>query len=95
MLTIVLLIKIFLLSHLIVKFEPLHWLLESISHIFTKNIVTKLAYNLFIDASTCIKCTSLWIGILLGGFWIGILASFIAYLYSQLLMPKIDKIRIN
>ena len=91
---IITLIKIFLLAHLIVKFEPIVWLLESISHYFTKNTLTKLIYNLLIDALSCIKCMSFWIGLIIGGFWIACASTFIGYLWGNLITPYIERIRL-
>lgn len=91
---IITLFKIFLLSHLIVKFEPLQWFLESLSLYFTKNVITKLIYNLLIDALSCIKCMSFWIGLIMGNFWIACLSTFIGYLWGNLITPYIEKIRL-
>jgi hypothetical protein len=91
---IILLIKIFLLSHLITNFQPLQWFLEAIKDYFNKNIISKLLYNLLIEAISCIKCMSFWTGLIIGGFWIACLSTFIAYLYSNLLQPHIEKIRL-
>lgn len=86
-------IKVFLLAHLIVKFEPLNWILDAIKPLFEKNVILNLIYNIITLATSCLKCTSFWLGWSLGGFWCGVTMSFIAYLWTQLIQPTIDKIR--
>ena len=86
-------IKTFLLAHLIVKFEPISWLMEAIAPAFDKNKVLKFLFNVLYTALGCLKCTSLYVGWILGGFWLGVISTFVVYLYSQIVMPKIDKIR--
>ena len=90
---VILLIKTFILSHLVVKFEPLQWIIEAMKPLFGKWTITKFSYDLLMLASSCLKCTSLYIGWYLGGFWLGVIATFIAYMYSNLLQHKVDKIR--
>jgi hypothetical protein len=89
-----LILKSFLLAHLITKFEPINWLLEIIGEgLQESNKVVKFIFNIFSLALSCLKCSSFYIGWILGGFWVGVFTTFIAYLYSQLLLPYIDKIR--
>lgn len=88
-------LKVFLLAHLIVKFEPLNWILDALYPLFSKNLISNLIYNIITLATGCLKCSSLYIGWILGGFWCGVISTFIAYLYSQIIMPKIDKIRFS
>ena len=93
--TLILITKTFLLSHLIVKYEPITWIMESIRDSFNKNGLTRLLYNIISLSLGCIKCCSLYIGWILGGFWIGVISTFITYLYSNLISPKIEKLRFN
>jgi hypothetical protein len=69
--------------------------MDAISPLFNKNALTKLIYNSLLLALTCLKCCSLYVGFIIGGFWCGIFTSAFAYLYMQVLAPKIDKIRFN
>jgi len=88
--------KSFLLSHLVVKFEPFNWILDSLHPKFVKsNKFLQLLWNLFVLAVTCLKCSSLYIGWYLGGFWCGVATSFLSYLYSQVILPYVDKIRLQ
>jgi len=87
------LLKVLLTAWLITSYDGIQWILEAISPIFNKNAFTKLIYNSIVLATSCIKCCAFYVGWIMGGFYIGCLASFIAYLYSQLIMPTIDKIR--
>jgi len=81
----------FILAHLIVKFEPIGWLMELIKP--SKGEVKIFLYNMISLAFGCLKCCSLYIGFIIGGFWCGAITSFIAYIYSQLIAPFIDTIR--
>lgn len=83
----------FLLAHLIVKFEPIGWVLEAIQPTFNKNRITRFFYNLISLALGCFKCSSLYVGFFIGGFWCGVMTSFFAYIYSQSIAPFIDGIR--
>jgi hypothetical protein len=67
--------------------------MEAIRGFFDKNTLLKLIYNIITLALSCLKCTSFYVGWILGGFWCGVISTFITYLYVQLLAPKIDKIR--
>lgn len=86
-------IKTFLLSHLITKFEPLHWTLDVLWDLKPKNQFLQVLLDTFRLGTSCMKCCSLWLGIFTGGVWVGITTSFISYLYTQLLSPYIEKIR--
>jgi len=90
---VILISKSFLLAHLVVKFEPISWFMEAIAPSFDKNKALKFLFNILYTALGCLKCSSLYVGWIIGGFWCGVITSFIAYLYSQIIMPKIDKIK--
>jgi len=83
----------FVLAHLIVKFEPIGWVMDSLYPIFNRNGFTKFIFNIVNLALTCLKCSSLYVGFFIGGFWCGVITSFISYLYTQVASPLIDKIR--
>lgn len=91
---IVLIIKTLLLAHLISHFEPLKEFLEYIKP-YKKNKYKMFLHSNISRASTCIYCCSLYIGFIMGGFWIGIISTYIAFLYSKLLEHKINKIRLQ
>jgi len=88
--TLLLIVKSFLLSHLIVKYEPISWILDLME---PKTAIGKILYNSISLALGCIKCASLYVGWIIGGFWVGVITSFIAYLWSQIVTPYIDRIR--
>lgn len=86
-----LIIKTFLISHIVVKFEPLQWLLDIIRTKVGNNIVFNLIINIISVLTSCLKCSSFWLGLLIGGVWVAIITSYIAYLYGWLIEPKIEK----
>lgn len=83
----------FILAHLVTKFEPIGWILEFIQPTFNKTKFTRFIYNNISLALGCFKCCSLWVGFIIGGFWVGVLTSFFAYIYSQSIQPYIDGIK--
>ncbi len=87
------LLQTLLLAWFITKFEPLHTILNSIRYIIPNIVICNIIYNNFTKVLSCLKCASFWIGLIMGGFWIGCAASFIAYIYMNTLQPQIDKIR--
>ena len=92
---IILIIKTLILSFVITKFEPLQWLFDLLRPKFEGRNISNLIFNAFYLATGCFKCCSLYVGFIIGGFWIGIISSIIAYLYLQLLAPKIEKITLQ
>lgn len=86
-------VKTFLLSHLITKFEPLHWTLDVLWDLKPKSVVLQTLLATLRLGTSCMKCCSLWLGIFTGGFWVGVVTSFLSYLYTQLLSHHIEKIR--
>jgi hypothetical protein len=86
----------FVLAHLIVKFEPIHWFIDAVDPYLRnnkKNMLTSILWNIFTLAIGCFKCCSLYVGWIVGGFWCGVMTSFFAYIYSQSIAPFIDGIR--
>ena len=67
---IILLLKILGLAWIITGFAPISWLVDLLPDNLFKYIVVLL--------TSCFKCCSLWVGIAMGGIWVGILSSFIA-----------------
>jgi len=64
-------IKILLLSWFVSHFEPIQWLLQEIKLVWPKLI--------FIAATSCWKCASFWLGLLMSGdIWTALTASVIA-----------------
>lgn len=85
-----LIIKTFLISHIVVKFEPLQWVLDVIRTKIGNNMILNLIVNIISVLTSCLKCTSFWIGLIVGGIWPAIITSYIAYLYGWLIEPKIE-----
>jgi len=83
----------FVLAHLIVKFEPIRWIFEIIRPSATKREPFRFIFNITDLAFSCFKCSSLYVGFFIGGFWCGVITSFFAYIYSQSIQPFIDGIR--
>ena len=84
----------FCLAHLIVKFEPLQWIMEYLDPIFNKrHALLTLIWNTIKLALGCFKCSALYVGWFIGGFWCGVITSLFAYIYSQSIAPFIDGIR--
>lgn len=89
---IILIIKTLLLAHLITHFEPLREFLEWIK---PKNKILLFIHSNITKILTCIFCTSLYLGFIIGGFWVGVISTYLAFLYSKLLEHKINKIRLQ
>jgi len=86
-------IKTFLISHFIIKFEPIQWVLDLIKiRIKNNNIIGNLIMNILTVLTTCHKCSALWIGLLLYGLWPALITSYIAHIYSWRIDPIIEKI---
>jgi hypothetical protein len=85
----------FVLAHLIVKFEPIHWILDATKPSGDHKLspVKHFIWHIIEMVLSCFKCSSLWIGFILGGFWCGVFTSFFAYIYQQSIAPFIDGIR--
>lgn len=71
----IIVLKVLGLSWFINRFP----LLGIIFNYLPENIFT-LVFKLMFE---CLKCTSFWIGLLMGGIWIGLISSFIAMLYDK------------
>ena len=88
--------KILLLSHFIVKFEPIQWVLDLIRiRIKSNDIIGNLVINVLTVLTTCHKCCSLWLGLCLFGLWPALIASYIAHVYSWRVEPLIEKLNVN
>lgn len=72
----ILLLKILGLAWTITSFAPISWLVELLPNNMFKYILVLL--------TSCFKCCSLWVGLIMGGLWVGITASAIAYIYTQI-----------
>jgi hypothetical protein len=101
--TIIVLGKILGLSFFITKFSPIQWVLEALQPKVDYNLPASeqkrplliFIYNIVSILTGCFSCCSFWTGTLLYGFWFGISAYVIAYLYNQILSPFIEKIRLQ
>ena len=91
---IIILSKVLGLSFFITKFSPIQWILELVQPSEKTNTFLVLLYNLISILTGCFSCCSFWTGTLMFGFWYGISAYFIAYLYNQILAPFVEKIRL-
>ena len=91
--TLIILGKILGLSFFITKFSPIQWILELLQP-KSERPFSQLIYNIIMVLTGCFSCCSFWTGTLLFGFWFGISAYVIAYLYNQVLAPFVEKIRL-
>lgn len=78
------------MSHFITKFQPFEWIMDVIRMKIGNRLVPSLILNCLNVLITCHKCSALWIGILCGGIWVGLVTSYLAYLYGWLIEPKIE-----
>jgi hypothetical protein len=82
----ILILKSILLAFLITQFEPIQWILDMLpNNLFTAIITTLL---------TCLKCVSFWVGLIIGGFWIGCTAFIIGFVIDKILM-RVNKISLK
>lgn len=64
------------LAQVITTFAPLGWLLELLPNNLFKYVLVVL--------TECLKCCSLWLGIALYGLWVGVAASIIASVWTEI-----------
>lgn len=88
MITIITILKILGLSFVISKFYPLQYLIEAVEPLFKKKPIYQLLYNMFSILTSCFNCLCLWVGIIIGGFWIAILSYVISYLYTNSIVSR-------
>jgi hypothetical protein len=82
------LLKIFLLSWFIVRFEPIQWCLELLPNNLFKWILVVM--------TTCLKCSNFWIGLFLtGNIFISSGMAFIGMLYEKTIGKWETKIKFN
>ena len=82
------LLKIFFLSWMIVRFEPLQWLLDLLPNNLFKYII--------ITMTTCLKCSNFWLGLILtGNIFLASGMAFIGMLYEKTIGSWETKIKLN
>lgn len=79
--------KVMLISYTISRFEPLKMVLDLLPD--------NLFFNLLRLLLTCSKCLSFWVGIIIGGIWIGMVSSFTMTIFEKTIGRWIDKVRLN
>lgn len=91
--SIILVLKTLGLAFVITHFAPLEWLLTSFK---PKNIIINLIYNIIKLLLSCLSCCSFWLGICIGGFWVGVISYIIAFFYQKRFgWLEIEKIKFN
>jgi hypothetical protein len=81
-------IKCFLLSWMIVRFEPIQWLLELLPN--------KLYKWILITLTSCLKCSNFWISfIFIHDIFIASAMAFIGMLYEKTIGTWETKINFN
>ena len=87
MIELFLLIKLFLLSWVITRFEPISMILE----ILPDNLI----FNLFRLLLTCLKCVLFWMTLsFTGDIFISAGMAFIGFWYDKLIGPIENKVRL-
>ena len=94
--------KILGASFFITKFAPIQWVLDllqpsnadDLKSFSRRRPFLFLILNVIQLLTGCFSCCSFWVGTIFFGFWFGISAYVIAYLYNQVLAPFIEKIRL-
>lgn len=82
-----LLFKIFIVSWLISRFEPIHMVLETLPN--------KLVYNLIRLVLTCLKCLAFWITLsLTQDIFLASLMAFIGFWYDKIIGRIENKVRL-
>lgn len=80
--------KTLVLSWLVTRFEPLQWLINLLPDKKIKFLIQ--------DATTCMKCMSLYLGLMIfGDIYIAALASFLSVIYMKTLGVWEQKVKFN
>lgn len=80
--------KTLILSWLVTRFEPLQWLINLLPDKKIKFLIQ--------DATTCMKCMSLYLGLMIfGDIYIAALASFLSVIYMKTLGVWEQKVKFN
>lgn len=77
------------LAFIISRFEPLQWIWETLTQMSNNILLLALSVS-----TTCMKCLSLWIGIISGHFWLGVIASIFSMVYEKYL-SKWERVKAN
>lgn len=81
-------LKIFILSWWISKFEPIQWGLDSLPDNVIKYFLILM--------STCLKCSSFWVGLIMtGNIFIACFAAFLGMIYTKTIGNWENTIKIN
>jgi hypothetical protein len=86
--------KVFLISHLISNFTPLHKFLNYFEKYAQYLPILEIIYRNVLEIISCQKCLSFWIGMYMCGFWIGVLIYYIVYLYQNIIENRINTIKL-
>jgi hypothetical protein len=76
MIELYLVMKVIGLAYVITTFAPITWVIELLPDNLIKYLLVVL--------TGCHKCCSLWLGIVMGGIWIGVIASIIAEILTKI-----------
>ena len=69
-------IKVITLAYVITTFAPLNWLLDLLPDNMVKYILVLL--------TSCLKCCSFWLGLSIGGIWIGVTSYIVATIWTNI-----------
>lgn len=87
---IILILKTLGIAFLINKFTPIQWFFEAV---LDSNSKIKSSWgiilNLLYVMATCFSCTTFWVGLFIGGFWVALIGYIISYYLSKIIY-KLD-----
>lgn len=79
-----LILKVLGLAYVLSKMEFIQWPIEALKAQYkTDNQIKGLIINLIYLMITCFMCLSFWIGLIMGGIWVGISAYVIATIIEK------------
>lgn len=81
----ILILKSLGLAYVISKMEFCQWPLEALKSQFkTDSMLIGLIVNLLYLMMTCFMCLSFWIGLMIGGIWVGVSAYIISTIIEKI-----------
>jgi len=88
---IITILKVLGLAFLITRFEPIKWLFEILSIKYGNTLIFNLIYLLV----SCMKCCATWIGLIMGGIWIGIISFILSFVYTKCCSVWENRVRLK
>lgn len=76
--SLILILKVLGISWFIRRFDPFIWIIDEIPK---KNVIVNTITSLL----ECLKCLCFWIGLIMGGIWIGLICAYLGFWYDHLM----------